>query len=214
MERLFEDSQLLVINKPAGCITEGPVKNGQASLTDMLSHDLEKEVFACHRLDKDTTGVLVFAKTKLALRALSEQFSKRQVRKTYLAAVEGTWSKSWNRVHTRIRRTAKGSLENSSDGKEAITTFRLLAQWNGRSLIEALPKTGRTHQIRLHCLYQGCLISGDGLYGDRSEDMPPMALHASELRLLHPASGEPLRIGSALPDYWLKVWLKDCPVEI
>ena len=214
MDSLFDDAQLLVIYKPPGFIVEGPSKNGQDSLTTLLASQLRKPVYPCHRLDKDTTGVLVFAKNKGSLKSISEQFAKRRVRKIYLACVAGEWDPAWNRVETRIQRTSENRMFNSEEGKEAVTTFRRLTFWNNRSLLEALPKTGRTHQIRLHCLYHQCPISGDSLYGIRSEDQPPMALHAWQLRFKHPTTSEALNLQAPLPDYWQTHWLKNCPVEI
>ncbi|MDA0346637.1 MAG: RluA family pseudouridine synthase [Verrucomicrobia bacterium] len=214
MDPIFEDDHLLVINKKPGFIVEGPARNGLESLSTILSSKLGKPVHACHRLDKDTTGVVVFAKNKAALSAISEQFARRQVRKTYLVCVDGEWDKGWNRVQTKILRTDEQQMANSTEGKDSTTTFRRLAFWNKRSLLEALPKTGRTHQIRLHCLFHGCPVSGDGLYGSRTEDQPSMALHASQLRIQHPVSKASLLITAPLPDYWHTHWLKDCPLEI
>ena len=214
MKILFEDALLLVISKPAGTITEGPTKDGKESAESWLSKNGQQRVYACHRLDRDTTGVVIFAKTKSALRLINEQFSKRQIKKTYLACVDGEWAKAWNRIETRIRRTTGAAWENADEGKLAITTFRGLASWNGRSLLQVLPKTGRTHQIRLHCAFKSCPISGDGLYGQRTEDLPSMALHARELLFKHPTTQENLRIEAPLPDYWQSHWLKDCPVQM
>ena len=214
MDTLFEDDQLLVINKPAGTIVEGPAKDGLESLETQLSSRFDKPIFPCHRLDKDTTGVLVFAKTKAALTAVSEQFAKRRVRKTYLVCLDGQWDPGWNRVDTKIQRLPDQRMANSTEGKEAVTTFRRLAFWNGKSLVEALPKTGRTHQIRLHCLFHQCPVSGDKLYATVTDDQPPMALHAWQLRFQHPTSGDPLILKAPLPDYWHTHWLKDCPVDM
>ncbi len=214
MKIIFEDALLLVISKPAGTITEGPTKDGKESAESLLSKNSQHPLYACHRIDRDTTGVVIFAKSKTALRAINEQFSKRQIKKTYMACVDGEWSKAWNRIETRIRRTARGCWENADEGKLAITTYRRLAFWNDRSLLQVLPNTGRTHQIRLHCAFKSCPVSGDGLYGKRTEDMPSMALHARELLFRHPATKENLRIEAPLPDYWRSHWLKDCPVQI
>jgi RluA family pseudouridine synthase len=214
MKILFEDTHLQVISKPAGTITEGPTKNGKESAESLLSKNGQHPVYACHRLDRDTTGVVIFAKTKSALRFINEQFSKRQIKKTYMACVDGKWAKAWNRIETRIRRNTGAAWENADEGKLAITTYRRLAFWNNRSLLQVLPKTGRTHQIRLHCVLKSCPISGDRLYGQRTEDLPSMALHARELLFKHPTSKEHLRIEAPLPEFWHSHWLKDCPLQI
>lgn len=214
MDSLFEDDQLLVINKPTGFIVEGPPKDGQKSLTTLLISQLKKPIYPCHRLDKDTTGVLLFAKSKRTLTLISELFAKRKVRKTYLACVDGEWDLRWNKVETKIKRSSDQRMINSIEGKYSMTTFRRLANWNNKSLLEALPKTGRTHQIRLHCLFHNCPISGDSLYSNPSENNTPMALHAWQLRFNHPISKEALNLKAPLPDYWQNHWLKDCPFEI
>jgi RluA family pseudouridine synthase len=214
MDILIEDSSILVLNKPAGFIVEGPAKNVKNSLTSQLEKKFKSSFFPCHRLDRDTTGILVFAKTKKALVNISKQFSDRKVRKNYLAKVQGNWNPAWSRVETRVQRTPEGPMENTNQGKLAITTFRRLAQWDGKSLIEALPKTGRTHQIRLHCLYHECPISGDTVYGTPSSEDKPMALHAWKLKFKHPETDESISIQAPLPDYWRDYWLLDCPVDI
>jgi RluA family pseudouridine synthase len=214
MDILIDDSSILVLNKPAGFIVEGPFKDGRFSLTDQLEQEFKKYFYPCHRLDRDTSGILVFAKRKKVLVHLSKQFSDRKIRKTYLARVEGNWDTTWNRVESLIQRSPLGHMENGKQGKLAVTTFRRLAQWNQHSLLEALPKTGRTHQIRLHCLYHDCPISGDAVYGTPTSVEKPMALHAWKLQFLHPESGESISVNAPLPDYWKTHWLKDCPVEI
>lgn len=214
MDILFEDSDVLVLNKPAGFIVEGPSKDGRLSLSDRIRKELGLTVYACHRLDRDTTGVLIFARNKKALSSINQQFASRRVKKTYLARVEGDWSPTWNRVKTCIAKQDDGSMINSDSGKESVTTFRRLANWNHKSLIEALPKTGRTHQIRLHTLYHNCPISGDTRYGNQTDVSEPMALHARKLQLTHPERKQPIELLAPLPDYWANYWLKDCPIEL
>lgn len=214
MDVLFEDDHLLVINKPAGVVTEGPARQGRESLAALLSGETSIEVHPCHRLDKDTTGAIIFAKTSGALKSMSRQFADRKVRKSYWTCVAGEWNPSWNRIETRIERRPGGTIKLSPQGKTARTTFRRLAYWNNRSLLEALPKTGRRHQIRLHCLDRKRPVLGDGLYGCRNPQDPPLALHAAQLRFLHPATGEPLTLNAPLPDYWHEFWLRGCPLDL
>lgn len=214
MDILIEDSSILVLNKPSGFIVEGPAKNGKNSLTTQLKELYESDFFPCHRLDKDTTGILVFAKSKKTLVNISKQFSDRKVRKSYLARVEGNWDPTWNRVETLVQRTPEGPMKNGDEGKLAITTFRRLAQWDEKSLLEALPKTGRTHQIRLHCLYHRCPISGDTVYGTNFAENIPMALHAWKLQFKHPDTSAPFSVIAPLPDYWKSYWLKGAPVGL
>ncbi len=214
MNTLAEDSDILVVNKSAGCVVEGPSKNGVLSLVDSIRKEYGVTVYPCHRLDLNTTGAVVLAKNKKALVAINEQFASKRVRKTYLARVDGNWDPSWNLVRTLISRNADGSMQNGETGKEAITTFRRLANWDNKSLVEVLPKTGRTHQIRLHTALHNCPISGDTRYGVKTEVTYPMALHARNLKLKHPRTQEPLDIFAPLPDYWYTYWLRNCPLEV
>lgn len=214
MDKIYEDSQILVVNKPPSVITEGPTIGSVESMEYRLSQTQSSSCFACHRLDRDTTGVLLFAKGKPSLKALNEQFANRRVRKTYIACIRGEWETNWSRIETHIRRNSSGGWENAQQGKKAISTIRRLAFWNNQSLIEVLPKTGRTHQIRLHCAHQNCPILGDDLYNTQETDKVPMALHARELRFVHPTTQKPLQFQAPLPDYWHDHWLKDCPLEL
>lgn len=214
MEVLFEDHALLIVNKAAGKIVEGPPMDGNESMQDILEADFDARLYPCHRLDKDTTGIVIFARQPSVLKSVFKQFEKKQVRKTYLARVDGEWPKSINRVESRIIRNPDGGCLNSdSEGKPSLTTFRCLDRWDGASLLEALPKTGRTHQIRLHCLKAGCPVSGDTLYNNPTEDEPTMALHAWKIRFKHPTSGESLQIIAPIPDYWKNHWLLGSSVD-
>lgn len=214
MDILFEDKELLLVNKPAGLLVENSGTNENNSLTNLLAQERKEVLFPCHRLDRDTSGVIIFAKKMHMLKQISGLFASHVIRKTYLACVDGEWNPTWNRVETHIRRMQDGRMANSREGKISRTTFRRLAYWNDSSLLEVLPKTGRTHQIRLHCLFHGCPIKGDILYGTSDPQGTPMALHARELRFQHPLTRENLTITAPLPDYWQKYWLLGCPVEI
>ncbi|MBH53209.1 MAG: hypothetical protein CMI18_02555 [Opitutaceae bacterium] len=214
MNVLFQDKHILVVNKPARIVTEGPDHNKRDSLEKQLIARLEQVLWPCHRLDRDTTGAIIFAKSKSGKACIAKQFEKRQVRKSYLVCVHGEWQPEWNRVETHIARTTSGKMANTNRGKRSITTFRKLAFWNGKSLLEALVKTGRRHQIRLHCLHHQCPILGDRIYGKRAVNDPPMALHARQIRFRHPSTEAGLTVDASLPDYWHNHWLKDCPINI
>ena len=156
---------------------------------------------ALHRLDRETTGIVLFAKNARWNRQWTALFEEKRVRKSYWAAVQGRWPKGLNRVDTLIDSCGDGKWTNSlSAGKPSTTTFRLLGESEGNSCVEALPKTGRTHQIRLHCLKAGHPIVGDTLYG--SSEPRPMMLHASSVRFVHPASGKSIEVEAPLPADW------------
>lgn len=202
---VFEDSDLLAVDKPRGLLVEG-FEGGERSLESLVREYVGPRGRALHRLDRDTTGVVLFAKNSKWNRALSELFEKKRIRKEYWAIVSGNWDKRINKVDTRICRQENGRWRNSkTEGKAALTTFRVLGREGERSWVQALPKTGRTHQIRLHCLAAGCPIVGDRFYSD--DDSNPLLLHARSLSFPHPNGGGEVRLTSDPPEDWCK-WLK------
>ncbi len=204
MKILFEDDDFLVLDKPHGVLVEG-VKGGEQTLTDFAIAHSGERTRAAHRLDRDTTGVVLFAKNSKWNRELAEIFEKKRIRKEYWAIVRGKWNRSINKVETMIRRTENGRWENSKEnGKVSTTTFRVMGSDEQYSWVQALPKTGRTHQIRLHCLEACGPIVGDRFYSDDSEN--PLLLHARSLSFAHPGGRGDLRFESDPPEYWKK-WL-------
>jgi RluA family pseudouridine synthase len=201
VELLFEDADLAVVNKPPGLASEG--KDGN-DLLSILSEQLKRKIILYHRLDKATSGTLLIGKTRRWNKEIAELFLQKRMRKSYWAMVEGGWSAEWNRVETFIRRGEDGLMQNHPDqGKSALTTFHLLKGTDSHSWIQALPKTGRTHQIRLHCLAKGCPVVGDPLYGNGSE-LEPLALHAESLSFRHPGTGKTIQVKATPPSYWQK----------
>lgn len=180
-------------------------ENGEKTLEELVRRYSGSRSRALHRLDRDTTGIVLFAKNSKWNRALSELFEKKRIRKEYWAIVSGKWDKGINRIENRIRRSEDGRWENAmNDGKAALTTFRVLGRTDRLSWVQALPKTGRTHQIRLHCLAAGCPIVGDRFYSD--DESNPFLLHARSLSFAHPGGGGDLQLKSDPPDDWSK-WL-------
>ena len=224
---VFEDDYLLVVFKPARvAVHADPFDSKTAGRFDYpdLQTYLENlyrfRLTLYHRLDRDTSGLVVFGKDPIVDRAMSTMFEKKQVRKSYMAVVEGRWQPQWNRVENVLRKeTDRWSNQSELPGKEALTTFRLLSSGDTRSWVEAIPKTGRTHQIRLHCLERGCPIAGDLLYNPNAVDSQteaPQALHAFRLDFKHPQTSESLRIIVPPPKYWTSIWLNGAgdPVTI
>ncbi len=186
---IHEDEHLLVVNKPAGWNTHAPSPHAGEGIYDWLRHREPRwgTLSIIHRLDKETSGVLVFGKTSLANRSLTEQFTQRDVRKKYVLLTD--------RKVTQRELTAKSSIArrgdryaSAPDGEPAETRFRLLECAAGRTLVEVEPLTGRTHQIRVHAAENGFPILGDVLYGGTVA--PRVCLHAVELAFKHPANSE------------------------
>jgi 23S rRNA pseudouridine1911/1915/1917 synthase len=220
---LYEDAHILVINKPPGLVVHpapghysGTLVNGLLyHCPDLGGIGAELRPGIVHRLDKDTSGTLVVAKNSAALEHLGAQFKNRTVRKDYLALVHGRMAAASGTIRLPIGRhpvDRKRMSTRSRRGREAETAWRVVQQWVSFSLIELHLKTGRTHQIRVHCAAIGRPIAGDPVYGRRktSADSPEaqallgpvrrQMLHAWRLEIVHPHTGEPMHFESPLPE--------------
>lgn len=191
---LFEDEHLLVVNKPAGWNTHAPSPYAGEGLYDWLRHREPRwsGLAIIHRLDKETSGVLVFGKSTLANRSLTEQFTRREVRKRYVLQTDRPVpSRPWT-VVSLIERAGDRYIGRPARpggaGERAETRFQVRAEHDGGTLVEAEPVTGRTHQIRVQAAAEGFPILGDELYGGTRGSR--VCLHAEALTLRHPASGE------------------------
>ncbi len=218
---LYSDDSVLAVDKPAGWLS---IPDRWDPDAPVIQHALTKEhgiLFPVHRIDKDTSGVLVFARTTQSHRILNDQFSTRAVEKVYLALVHGEPAEDQWRVDLALR--ADGDREHRTvvdavKGKLASTTFEVVERFRGFALVKAMPETGRTHQIRVHIAASSMTIVADPLYGDGAplllselkrkwkgdiyEERPLMArtaLHASRITFTHPLSGEKLTIEAPLP---------------
>jgi 23S rRNA pseudouridine1911/1915/1917 synthase len=208
---LFEDPHLLVIDKPAGVVvhpgagvTRGTVVHGLLhQVRDLAGISGELRPGIVHRLDKDTSGCLVVAKTETALRGLQAQFKARQVEKRYRALVHGAPPEE-GELDTLFGRHPVHRKRFSSkvrEGRRAVTRFRVLARAEKKAAwldVELL--TGRTHQIRAHFADKGWPIFGDSLYGRRDEVIARQALHAFRLKFLHPVTGAEIACEAPIPD--------------
>ena len=204
LRSLHEDDQVLAVEKPAGLPAQ-PTAGGVTSLLLLASAHLGGEAGLVHRLDRDTTGVMVFGKTPEATSALAGSFRTGAARKQYLAVtapglpVEGNCTLRLARDRSRPGRW----VARPRDGLEAETRFRRLASTAELSLAALWPRTGRTHQIRAHLAALGAPIVGDRLYGGplrlRGEAIGRSLLHAHLLLLPHPRTGAPLRLEATLP---------------
>jgi len=201
---LYEDQELLVVNKPAGLpVLPDGWKRDAPFLVQLLEEQFGK-LWVVHRLDKTTSGVMIFARTANAHRLLSMQFDAHEVKKIYVAIVVGVpdWENHTARHPLRVNAGhSHRTVVDRVNGKSAQTTFRLLERYKGFSLLEAVPSTGRTHQIRVHAHAIGYPILGDILYGAPKTDLIDRpALHACSLTFLHPAREEPVTFNAPTPE--------------
>ncbi|MDK9704339.1 MAG: RluA family pseudouridine synthase [Sulfuritalea sp.] len=210
-EIAWEDEAIIVIDKPAGVAVHGG-SGVSFGVIEQLRRARPQAKFLelAHRLDRDTSGLLVVAKKRMALTRLHDQFRDGAIAKRYLALVKGRWRNELQHVRLPLHKylTAEGERRVSVDpeGKASHSIVRLVARWENFSLVEVELKTGRTHQIRVHLAHLGFPIAGDDKYGDFSLNkalqkagLGRMFLHAAKLALPHPLSGAPVALESPLP---------------
>jgi 23S rRNA (cytosine1962-C5)-methyltransferase len=193
---IFEDEHLLVVSKPAGWNTHAPSPYAGEGIYDWLKHREPRwsSLAILHRLDKETSGVLVFGKTPLANKSLTQQFTERRVHKKYLLLTEHEVPPKEFTVKTSLVRVGE-KYASRADGELAETKFTLIADSKFRNsrlkMVRAEPFTGRTHQIRVHAAENGFPILGDTLYGGTASSR--VFLHATEIAFTHPATNEPVK---------------------
>ena len=211
LDVLYEDATLLCLNKPAGLVVHPAVGHWDGTLVNAIlhhcgtvsegGHPLRPGIV--HRLDKDTSGCILVAKNEFAHQHLARQFADRTARKTYLAVVRGRPRATAGSVTGAIARhpvhRQRMSVSQRPGARAAETLWRVLLTSGNLSLIECRPKTGRTHQIRVHLQHLGHPIAGDRTYGGGA-DFPRQMLHAWKLAVTHPVSGEALEWTAPLPD--------------
>lgn len=213
LEVLLEDRDLLVVDKAAGMVVHPGAGHHDGTLVNALLHHVtdlkgvggELRPGIVHRLDKDTSGVIVIAKHERALVALQKAFASREVEKVYLAIVAGSPPEegTFRTLHARHpvhRMRFTGRLKT---GKTAVTHFRVKERFARAALVEIRLETGRTHQIRMHFAEAGFPLLADELYGTRASakltEAPRLALHAHRLAFAHPRTGKPVSVTSPLP---------------
>ncbi|MCI0855453.1 MAG: RluA family pseudouridine synthase [Chloroflexi bacterium] len=208
---VYEDGDLLVVDKPAGmAVHPSPGHSSHTLVNGILAHcdDLSgiggvKRPGIVHRLDKDTSGLIIVAKNDAAHVSLARQLKERKVEKMYVALVEGCVTPPEGRIEAPIARDVKHRRRMAvvENGRDARTSYRVLREIGRRTLLEVRPQTGRTHQIRVHLASIGHPITGDALYGRRGD--APVArqfLHARRLVFLHPRTGERLELEAPLAE--------------
>ncbi|HEX3717407.1 MAG TPA: RluA family pseudouridine synthase [Verrucomicrobiae bacterium] len=222
---LYEDEELLVLNKPAGMVVHPAAGHLEHTLVNALLHHCRGQLSGIggvarpgivHRLDKDTSGCLIVAKTDAAHLSLSEQFAGRQVEKTYQAIVCGRMPRESGSIETAISRhptQRKKMAVTDGTGRAARTTYRVLERWRDATFVEVALHTGRTHQIRVHFAHLGFPVAGDLVYGRLGNaalgkatgySAPRQLLHAWRLGVVHPSTREQLVAQAPPPEDFLK----------
>lgn len=219
LDILFENDDVMVINKPAGMVVHPAAGHDSGTLVQAaLGHAPELEGISgeqrpgvVHRLDKDTSGIILMAKNDRSHHWLQDQFRLRKVKKVYLAMVDGHPPTPNGRVEAPIGRDPvhrkEMAIVRPDKGREAITEYKVIETFAEHALVEAYPQTGRTHQIRLHLAFIGCPIVGDLVYGHRkaSVEIERHFLHAIQISVTLPGEKTPRTFRAELPDELQKV---------
>ncbi len=208
LDIIFEDVEFLVVSKPSGMLIHPTVRVRTGTLLNALAHHLNVSTTAAedfkraglvHRLDKDTSGLVVIAKNARSHRILCSHFQRKLVEKRYFALVEGVINEDSGTIDAPVGRFAEERLWNiKEDGKRAISNFWVKHRFADKTLLELEPVTGRTNQLRIHLAHVGHPILGDIKYGGR--EFPRLCLHAYKLNFWHPNGVERLNFETALPD--------------
>ncbi|MDD2370706.1 MAG: RluA family pseudouridine synthase [Firmicutes bacterium] len=214
LDIVYEDDDIIVINKQKGLVVHPAPGNYDNTLVNGLMYynknlstiNGEMRPGIVHRIDKDTSGVIVVAKNDKAHNALAKQFKDHSITRKYLALVVGNISEATGEINLPIGRDPKSRTKMAvvSSGKQAKTHYRVLENFDGYTLVECRLETGRTHQIRVHMRYIKHPLVGDPLYGSKSVRFPldGQYLHAGVLGFIHPSTGEYIEFNSDLPAYF------------
>jgi len=205
---VHEDDEILVIDKPPGLLTIAAPHERERTAYRLVwdylaAHRPSRRPFIVHRLDRETSGLLVFAKSARAKRHLQSQFEARDVDRAYVAVVEGRVEDEQGTLESRLTQDRTLRVRSGPRGKPAVTRYRVRARRADRTVLELSLGTGRRHQIRVQLADLGHPIIGDPLHGGRSHRHRRLCLHATRLGFVHPESGERMRFESAAPSGWV-----------
>ena len=216
LEIFYEDKDLLVVNKPKGMVVHPAPGNSEGTLVNALLYHCKGSLSGIggvlrpgivHRIDKDTSGLLVVAKNDAAHQALSAQLATHSMTRVYQAVVYGGFAQEEGQIDAPIGRSEKDRKKmavTNKNAKNAVTGYRVVARYRGFTHLELRLKTGRTHQIRVHMASIGHPVAGDPVYGPRAviRELGGQCLHAGTLGFVHPATGEYLEFNAPLPEYF------------
>jgi 23S rRNA pseudouridine1911/1915/1917 synthase len=219
LEIIYEDQRLMVVNKPAGMVVHPAAGHASGTLVNAaLAHDPsmegiggERRPGVVHRLDKDTSGLILLAKDERMHHYLQDQFRLRKVKKEYLAMVDGAPPTPSGRIEAPVGRDVKDrkrmAVISSEKGRDAVSEYNSLETFRAHTYLSVRPVTGRTHQIRLHLAFIGCPVVGDTVYGKAKPSLPVRRqfLHAARLRLQLPEEENESSFHAPLPDDLLQV---------
>lgn len=218
LEIIYEDNDIIVVNKPKGMVVHPANGNPDGTLVNAIMAICKNSLSGIggeirpgivHRLDKDTSGIIVIAKNDKAHINLSEQIKNHEVKKTYIAIVRGVVKENQATINMPIGRSNKDrkKMAISKNGKEAITHFKVLKRFNDYTVLEVNIETGRTHQIRVHLAQIGYPCIGDETYstGKNKWGIKGQALHAKSLEFKHPTTGKQMKLEAKLPEYMKKL---------
>ena len=218
IEILFEDEALIILNKPKGLLVHPDKLDHHSTLINRLAfyyHQTQQNILdqverngVVHRLDKATTGVIIFAKTQSSYLSLKQQFQNRTIQKCYHVIVHGRVKNDRIAIYGnvgRVQGSCKMTIKDS--GKESSTQCEVIQRFTDTTYLRVFPRTGRTHQIRLHLLQISHSVLGDMVYNHNKkkhmDKNTPLFLHAKSIELIHPISSKKLKIQAALPSYFL-----------
>ena len=218
LEILYEDSDIIVVNKPKGMVVHPANGNPDGTLVNAIMAICKDSLSGIggeirpgivHRLDKDTSGVIIVAKNDKAHINLSEQIKNHEVEKTYIAIVRGNVKENEATINMPIGRSNKDrkKMAVTKYGKNAVTHFKVIGRHNNYTLLEIKIETGRTHQIRVHLAQIGYPIIGDTVYSNGKNEwgVVGQCLHAKSIRFKHPITGKEMFIEAPLPEYFEKI---------
>ena len=211
---IYEDNDIIVIDKPAGMLSVSTDKEAKHTAFRMINDYVKSKfklnrIWIVHRLDRDTSGVMLFAKSEGVKLKLQENWDETATLRSYIAVVEGRVNAPERKITSWLKQTKTllvYSSHRKGDGKIAVTNYKLLQTTNKYSLLEITLETGRKNQIRVHMKDIGHPVAGDKKYGAGSDPLRRMALHANKLTIKHPATGEELKFESPVPNCFKKVF--------
>ena len=217
LEIVYEDDDLLVVNKPKGMVVHPAAGNYSGTLVNALLFHCKDRLSSIngvirpgivHRIDKNTSGLLIVAKNDNSHNKLAEQIKAHSFTREYMAVVVGRFTQTEGTIDAPIGRSKydrKKMCVTTVNSKTAVTHYEVVKELGNYSLVRFKLETGRTHQIRVHCAYEGHPVYGDDVYGKAVKGLDGQCLHAKKIGFIHPSTGNYMEFDSELPDYFIKI---------